>query len=51
MGDKEIEPEPGAPADLLGEMRVLRRRARAARHAYWFPLVLFGVLTCASVPF
>jgi hypothetical protein len=38
-------------ADLLGEMKVLRRRARAARHAYWFPLVLFGVLTCASVPF
>ncbi|HEY2237813.1 MAG TPA: hypothetical protein VGI21_03435 [Streptosporangiaceae bacterium] len=41
----------GGQADLLGEMRVLRRRARAARHAYWFPLVLFGVLTCASVPF
>ena len=36
---------------LLQEMRVLRRRARAARHAYWFPLLLFGVLTCASVPF
>jgi hypothetical protein len=51
MGDNEREPEPGTPADLLGEMRVLRRRARAARHAYWFPLVLFGVLTCASVPF
>jgi hypothetical protein len=38
-------------ADLLGEMKVLRRKARATRHAYWFPLVLFGVLTCASVPF
>ena len=38
-------------ADLLGEMKALRRQARAARHAYWFPLVLFGVLTCASVPF
>src|ERR1700733_10802607 len=36
---------------LLQEMRVLRRRARAARHAYWFPLALFGLLTCASVPF
>ena len=22
-----------------------------ARHAYWFPLVLFGVLICASAPF
>lgn len=38
-------------ADLLKEMKVLRRRARAVRHAYWFPLVLFGLLTCASVPF
>lgn len=41
----------GRQADLLGEMRALRRRARAARHAYWFPLVLFGLLTCAAVPF
>jgi hypothetical protein len=40
-----------ADAALLGDMRALRRRARAARHAYWFPLALFGVLTCASVPF
>jgi hypothetical protein len=39
------------PAELLGEVRALRRRARLARHAYWFPLVLFGLLTCASVPF
>jgi hypothetical protein len=39
------------PAELLGEVRAIRRRARLARHAYWFPLVLFGVLTCASVPF
>ena len=39
------------PGELLGEVRAIRRRARLARHAYWFPLVLFGVLTCASVPF
>jgi hypothetical protein len=39
------------PAELLGEVTALRRRARAHRHAYWFPLVLFGLLTCASVPF
>jgi hypothetical protein len=60
MGDKGSDPasgqerdEPGADggADLLDEMKALRRRARAARHAYWFPLVLFGLLTCASVPF
>jgi hypothetical protein len=43
--------QPGNAADLLGEMKALRRRARAARHAYWFPLVLFGLLTVASAPF
>jgi hypothetical protein len=37
--------------DLLREMAALRRQARTARHAYWFPLVLFGLLTCASFPF
>jgi hypothetical protein len=42
---------PADPGDLLGEMRVIRRRARLARHAYWFPLVLFGLLICGSVPF
>lgn len=39
------------PGELLGEMRAIRRRARLARHAYWFPLALFGLLTLASVPF
>jgi hypothetical protein len=39
------------PAELLAEVRAVRRRARLARHAYWFPLVLFGLLTCASLPF
>jgi len=39
------------PAELLSEVRAIRRRSRLARHAYWFPLVLFGLLTCASVPF
>ena len=42
---------PRSQDDLLGEMKALRRRARAARHAYWFPLVLFGLLTCAAAPF
>ena len=43
--------EPGGEADLLAEMKALRSRARTARHAYWFPLVLFGLLICASAPF
>jgi hypothetical protein len=40
-----------SPEQLLGVARAARRQARRARHAYWFPLVLFGLLTCASVPF
>jgi len=50
MSDEENDPASGQ-ADLLAEMKALRRRARTARHAYWFPLVLFGLLTCASMPF
>jgi hypothetical protein len=42
---------PQASADLLAEIGALRRGARQARHAYWFPLVLFGLLICASLPF
>jgi hypothetical protein len=38
-------------ATLLSDVRRLRRETRSARHAYWLPLVLFGLLTCASVPF
>ena len=37
-------------ADLLAEARTLRRRARADRHAYWFPLVFFGVATAVCAP-
>ena len=39
------------PGELLDEMTLLRRRVRAARHAYWFPLVVFGLLIGASAPF
>jgi hypothetical protein len=39
------------PEQLLVEVRTVRRQARRARHAYWFPLVLFGLLISASVPF
>jgi hypothetical protein len=46
MGDRKSE-----QAGLLAELKALRRRVRTERHAYWFPLVLFGLLTCASVPF
>lgn len=38
------------PAELLGELAGLRRQARARRHAYWLPLVLFGALIGAAAP-
>jgi hypothetical protein len=40
----------GEPGRLLGDLAGLRRQARTARHAYWFPLVLFGLLTCGAAP-
>jgi hypothetical protein len=42
---------PDQPDEVLADLGRLRRQARAARHAYWFPLVLFGVLIAASSPF
>ena len=54
MSEDESDPASAEASDeaaLLADMKELRRRARTARHAYWFPLVLFGLLTCASVPF
>jgi len=50
-GATAVPAGPTDPGELLGEMRAIRRRARLARHAYWFPLVLFGLLICGSVPF
>lgn len=37
--------------ELLSELTALRHRVRAARHAYWFPLALFGLIGCGAVPF
>lgn len=48
MSDKPHQDE--APGELLASMATLRRRTRAARHAYWFPLILFGLLTVAAAP-
>jgi hypothetical protein len=39
------------PALLLEEVTALRERARTVRHAYWFPLVLFGLLILGATPF
>jgi hypothetical protein len=40
-----------APARLLDEMRLIRDRTSAAAHAYWLPLLLFGLVICGSLPF
>ena len=49
-GSAEAE-GPDRPGEILADLGRLRRRARAARHAYWFPLVLFGVLVAGAAPF
>lgn len=41
---------PGTPEALLAEVDALRRRTRASRHAYWLPLLLFGLLTVLAAP-
>jgi hypothetical protein len=46
-GEPTGPPEPQA---VLSELAVLRRRTRSVRHAYWGPLVLFGLLSCAAAP-
>ncbi len=43
-------PAGGEPERLLRELARLRRRTRSARHAYWLPLVLYGLLICAAAP-
>ena len=37
-------------AELLHQMKELRRRARKSRHAYWFPLLAFGLLVAGALP-
>jgi hypothetical protein len=46
----EAEMSEDDPGELLSDLSRLRRRTRVARHGYWFPLVLFGVLGCAAAP-
>ncbi|MCU7729114.1 hypothetical protein ODJ79_35830 [Actinoplanes sp. KI2] len=39
------------PESLLADIAALRRTVRRDRHAYWLPLLVFGVLALASAPF
>jgi hypothetical protein len=52
-GGTGAAPQPPGPpeaGELLSELAAMRQRTRSARHAYWFPLVLFGMLICAASP-
>ena len=49
-GSPESQAGSAEPQAVLSELAVLRRRTRSARHAYWGPLVLFGLLSCAAAP-
>jgi hypothetical protein len=46
----EVPAGPAAGA-LLEEMGALRRRARRTRQAYWFPLLVFGLVEAGAAPF
>ncbi|MCG5434723.1 hypothetical protein [Micromonospora foliorum] len=38
------------PGELLASVTALQRRTRAARNAYWLPLLLFGLLMALAAP-
>lgn len=42
-------PSPGAPHEVLANLRDLTGRVRAAQRGAWFPLLLFGVLTLGGI--
>lgn len=39
------------PKGLLAELTAMRKRARADRHGYWLPFLLFGLITLGATPF
>lgn len=49
-GDQGPAGAGAGPDQLLADLTRMRRQARTARHAYWFPLILFGLLTCGAAP-
>jgi hypothetical protein len=49
MTDSSVPPADGA-RELLSATRQLTRRVRRAQRGTWFPLLLFGGLTLASIP-
>jgi hypothetical protein len=45
-----VSGEEQTAGDALEEAKNWRSRTRAVRHGYWFPLVMFGLLTLAAAP-
>jgi len=45
-----VEVDRGEAVEWLGTAQQLRRRTRAASRRYWFPLVVFGLITLGSTP-
>ena len=39
------------PKGLLVELSAMRKRARADRHGYWLPFLLFGLIMLGATPF
>jgi len=48
--DQVVDPTGPEAEVLLDDLRTLRKTARTQRHAFWFPLLMFGLLVCASAP-
>jgi len=46
----ESVPPTDSPHDLLVAVRDLSRQVRSAQRGTWFPLLVFGVITLASIP-
>jgi hypothetical protein len=46
----DLEDTTATPGALLRELRTFRAITRSRRHAYWFPLLVFGLLVCAAAP-
>jgi hypothetical protein len=48
--DQEHVEDADAARTLLRDLDQVRNAVRERRNAYWFPLLVFGVLICASAP-
>ncbi|MEY9848851.1 hypothetical protein [Streptacidiphilus sp. MAP5-3] len=50
VSNPPTDPSDDSPAQLLAAATTAGRLTRAARHGFWFPLVLFGLLVIGAAP-